>query len=228
MNSSASIFAFLLLVVSAVVAADNDDGDLPSTVITANSNNKNQVQMRESFKKALAPYGFPDDDTFHASCHMSVLLPSTTCVDAKAQAENLIKTNVDTGEGSEYKGTMSIHNQGDDWIWSSRLTYDKKYTDDQLFEFATPTATATATDIDLSSNIDVEASDASSSSSCLVTMRSRSQSLSVLDFGVNYCNLWNVVSRLSGFDSPATDSPVVSHCKAKNVPSDPVTTCARY
>ena len=101
-----------------LIAADNDGGgDLPSTVTTASSNNKKQLQMRESFKKALAPHGaphgFPEDSTFHASCHMSVLLPSTTCVDAKAQTENLIKTNIDTGgEGSEYKGTMSIHDQG--------------------------------------------------------------------------------------------------------------------
>merc|ERR1711920_674319 len=80
-------------------------------------------------------HGFPDDSSFHASCHLSTTLTGTSCADAKAKADDLIKNNVDTD--SEYKGTMGIHSEGDDWIWSTRLTYNKKYTDDQLFEFVT-------------------------------------------------------------------------------------------
>jgi len=140
-----AIIAFLLLVVvSAVSAADNDidNGDLPNTATTTttttNNNNEDQLRGRQPLKKALASHGFPEDNAYHASCHMTVLLPSTTCSDAKAEAENMIETNVDTGEGSDYKGTMSIHGQGNDWIWSSRLTHNEKYTDDQLFEFGTP------------------------------------------------------------------------------------------
>ena len=144
---------------------------------------------------AAYDHGFPNDDAFHASCHMNLTLSNISCADAKAKADELIKTNVDTD--SQYKGQMSIHSEGDDWIWSKRLTYNKKYTDDQLFEFT------------------------QSGSDCSVAARSKSESMSYLDNGVNYCNMWNVVSRIQGF---STDTP--SHCKT--IPSDPVTTCARY
>ena len=144
---------------------------------------------------AAADHGFPNDNTFHASCHLAATLTGISCADAKAKADTLISTNVDTD--SEYKGTMGIHSEGDDWIWSTRLTYNKKYTDDQLFEFTT------------------------SGSDCAVTMRSKSESMSYLDNGVNYCNMWNVVSRIDGFTTATASS-----CKTEA--SDPVTTCARY
>ena len=82
---------------------------------------------------AAYDHGFPNDDAFHAHCHMTATLAGTQCTDAQAQAEQLIKDNVDTD--SQYKGQMSIHSEGTGWIWSERLTYNKKYTDDQLFEF---------------------------------------------------------------------------------------------
>ena len=144
-----------------------------------------------------ADHGFPNDDAFHAKCHLTTTLAGTTCADAKAKADTLISTNVDTD--SEYKGTMSIHSEGDDWIWSSRLTYNKKYTDDQLFEFVT------------------------SGSDCQIVARSKSESMSYLDNGVNYCNMWNVVSRIDGFSQSTVTT---SDCHT--TPSDPVTTCARY
>ena len=144
---------------------------------------------------AAADHGFPNDDAFHASCHATTTLAGTSCADAVTKANTLISSNVDTD--SEYKGTMSMHSEGADWIWSSRLTYNKKYTDNQLFEFTT------------------------SGSDCQVTMRSKSVTMSYLDNGVNYCNMWNIVSRIDGFSTASA-----SHCKT--IPSDPVTTCARY
>merc|ERR1712013_116025 len=97
------------------------------------------LTMKTAFTLALATIvaanksDFPSDDMFHAKCHMSTTLASTTCDSFKAKAEQLIKDNVDTE--SEYKGTMSLKEDGTDYIWSTRLTYNKKYTDDQLFEF---------------------------------------------------------------------------------------------
>ena len=146
---------------------------------------------------AAADHGFPRDDAFHAKCHLTTVLSGVSCADAKTKADELINTNVDTD--SEYKGQMSMHSEGDDWIWSTRLTYNKKYTDDQLFEFNT------------------------SGSDCQVVARSKSESMSYLDNGVNYCNMWNVVSRVSGFNQSTVTT---SDCQT--VPSDPVTGCARY
>jgi len=159
-----------------------------------------------------ASHGFPEDNSGHASCSLTVVLAKTSCSDAKAEAKELIATNVDVGnENEEFKGQYSIFDQGDDWIWSTRLTYDKQYTDDQLYEFS---------------------ASSSSPSSCQVQMSSRSQSSSYLDYSVNYCNMWNVVSRITGYDStsPATTDPsVVASCNAQqNLPTDPVTVCARY
>ena len=74
------------------------------------------------------PHDFPDDDAFHAKCYLSATLANTSCTDAKAKADDLIKSNVDTD--SEWKGQMSINSEGDDWIWSKRLTYNKKSPDD--------------------------------------------------------------------------------------------------
>lgn len=206
MNSWALKFVCVLTVIAASVTTIRAEGtDSDSTIRTG-------------------PHGFPDDTITHASCHMSVFFPGTSCADAKAQAQHLIETNVDTG--TEFRGEMSIYDQGSDWIWSMRVTYDKKYIDDQLFEFGEESDSVET--LRVQKRKDGETSISSSPSSCLVTMRSRSQSLSVLDYGVNYCSMWNVVSRIEGFDSPDTDPPVVSKCNKRNIPADPVTICARY
>ena len=81
--------------------------------------------------------------------------------------------NVDTD--SQYKGQMSIYKSGDDWIFSKRVTYNGKYTDDQLFEYT------------------------SDGNDCSVAARSYSEANSFLDSDVNFCNLWNVLSRTTGW-----------------------------
>merc|ERR1711865_156106 len=160
---------------------------------------KSTLALIATVAVVAADHGFPRDDAFHSKCHLTATLMEGSCADAKAKAAELISSNVDTD--SEYKGQMSIHSEGDDFIWSSRLTYNKKYTDDELFEFETVMG----------------------SEHCLVTARSKSESLSYLDSGVNYCNMWNIVSRISGFTKQTLGT---SDCAT--VPSDPVTTCARY
>ena len=140
---------------------------------------------------------FPSDSMFHAGCHMSVTLTGTTCDAFKTKAEQLIKDNVDTD--SQYKGTMSLKEDGTDYIWSKRLTYNKKYTDDQLFEFAT------------------------SGSDCVITAKSRSESMSYLDNSVNFCNMWNILSRVDGFSNYTC-----SECKTHPDAGSEASTCSRY
>ena len=143
-------------------------------------------------------HGFPNDSAFHAGCHLEAVFTGTQCTDAVAKATQLITDNVDTD--SQYKGQMSMHDSGADWIYSKRKTYNGKYTDDQLFEFSQDGA------------------------DCKVAARSYSESMSYLDNNVNFCNLWNVVSRTTGFASYSAN-----HCSQNDHgPSDPVTTCARY
>ena len=45
---------------------------------------------------AAYDHGFPNDDAFHASCHMNLTLANISCSDAKSMADNLINTTVDT------------------------------------------------------------------------------------------------------------------------------------
>ena len=46
-------------------------------------------------------HGFPDDSSFHAGIHATASITGS-CADAKANADKIIKDNIDTG--SEYKG----------------------------------------------------------------------------------------------------------------------------
>ena len=144
-------------------------------------------------------HGFPDDSPFHAGCHLNTVLEGVTCADAQASSNQLIVDNVDTD--SQYKGKMSIYEEGDDWIYSKRLTYNGKYTDDQLFEYTQDGA------------------------NCSVASRSYSEAQSYIDNDVNFCNLWNVLSRTTGWSGTYQ----VSMCSTDaDGPADPVTTCARY
>ena len=54
-------------------------------------------------------HGFPNDDSFHAGCHMNTKLVSTTCNAAYDKSNTLINDNVDTD--SQYKGQMGIHSE---------------------------------------------------------------------------------------------------------------------
>ena len=82
--------------------------------------------------------------------------------------------------------------QGDDWIRSDKLL------DDQLFEFE-PWI-----------------------NDCTVTCRSRSNIMKfVNDDGFNFCTMWNIASRLEGFEA-------FSSKKCKTVPDDPESYCKRF
>ena len=111
---------------------------------------------------------FPRDDSFHADCHVSAQFDSISCENLYA----LFDAEIRAWGSSTTSPAQGIYNLKEetvnDYIWSTRLTKNEKYTDDQLFEFA------------------------ENNSGCMVTGRSRSQSMSYYDYSVNFCNLWNV------------------------------------
>ena len=115
---------------------------------------------------------FPRDDSFHADCHVNAQFDGVACdslwalVDAEIRAWNSDQT-------SPAGGVYTLKEEAvNDYIWSTRLTLNKKYTDDQMFEFV------------------------QNNSGCSITGHSRSQSMSYLDNDVNFCNLWNVYDQL--------------------------------
>ena len=122
---------------------------------------------------------FPRDSSMHAGCHMTVTFPQYSC----DVLHSLIQTEVsawgqpygDSCRDSGFPGFYSLYLNEANCVWSTRLTANLVYTDDQKFEFA-PVATG-----------------------CSVTARSRSQSTSILDNCVNYCNMWNVFTGIGTF-----------------------------
>ena len=118
---------------------------------------------------------FPKDDAFHADCHLTAFFEGKTCDMVYSNIETEIKAwNSDTTSPAAGVYTLKESLEGD-YIWSTRLTKNKKYTDDQLFEFT------------------------ESNDGCTVTGHSRSQSISYYDYSVNFCNLWNVYNGAGTF-----------------------------
>ena len=111
---------------------------------------------------------FPKDDAFHADCHVTATFDGISCDSLYALVDNEIRSwGSDTT--SPAQGVYTLKEEAtDDYIWSTRLTKNKEYTDDQLFEFT------------------------STNTGCVVAGHSRSQSMSYYDYSVNFCNLWNV------------------------------------
>ena len=147
------------------------------------------------------PSDFPKDAWNHAGCHMTVTYPNTNC-ESLWNAMNS-EINAWNPEPLDTPGYYSVYEEvPDQYIWSNRLTYNQKYNDEQLFEFAP------------------------SGAGCQVVAKSRSDTVSMLDNCVNYCNMWNVFNGLeeAGVGSFTIDK--VFSCS--QTPSDPVTTCARY
>ena len=141
---------------------------------------------------------FPADAWNHAGCHMTVTFPSASCETLYVSMDTEIRSW--NPEPLDTPGYYSVYEEEDDvYIWSQRLTYNQKYMDDQLFDFA------------------------DNGAGCTITAKSRSETVSMLDNCVNYCNMWNVLSRIDGFQQSTCST---SDCKT--TPSDPKTTCARY
>jgi len=111
---------------------------------------------------------FPKDDAFHADCHLSATFDGVSCDTLYALVDAEIRS-WGSSTTSPAQGVYTIKEEAnDDYIWSTRLTKNGSYTDDQLFEFT------------------------STSAGCTVAGHSRSESMSYYDYSVNFCNLWNV------------------------------------
>ena len=146
---------------------------------------------------SAAASDFPKDDAFHADCHVSATFDSLSCdslyaiIDAEIRAWGSSTTSPAGGIYNIYE------EQVDQYVWSTRLTKNEKYTDDQIFELS------------------------ETNQGCTSAGHSRSQSVSMYDYSVNFCNLWNVYNAVG---SPFSYS--VGKCGYPA--SDPATTCAIY
>ena len=152
---------------------------------------------------ALTCSDFPKDSFNHAGCHMTVNFDQFNCTELETVMSALIQSwgqpNGDSCRDSGFPGFYSLFLESSgSCIWSSRLTANLVYTDDQIFNFS-----------------------ATSTGGCKVAAKSRSQSMSYLDNCVNYCNMWNVFTAIGDFT--ITD---VSSCS--ETPDNAATTCARY
>ena len=142
---------------------------------------------------------FPKDDSFHADCHVSAVFQATCDQVYLKMDANIRSYNKDSTSPS--KGVYTLKEESpNDYIWSTRLTKNKQYTDDQLFNFTQAGA-----------------------ESCTVVGHSRSQSMSVYDYSVNFCNLWNVYDSL-GIDYTYS----VNKDQCAYPADDPKSTCAVY
>ena len=116
--------------------------------------------------------GFPKDDAFHADCHVNAVFQAS-CDQVYSKMDSDIRS-YNTDETSPSQGVYTLKEESEnEYIWSTRLTKNKQYTDDQLFNFTQSDAAV-----------------------CTVVGHSRSQSMSVYDYSVNFCNLWNVYNGL--------------------------------
>ena len=118
---------------------------------------------------------FPRDDAFHAGCAVTATFAGAQCADIYAAIDSEVRA-WGSAETSPAQGVYKLKEEVEnDYVWSTRLTKNGKYVDDQLFDL-------TQTD-----------------AGCEVAGRSRSQSMSYYDYSVNFCNLWNVYNGIGGF-----------------------------
>ena len=118
---------------------------------------------------------FPKDDAMHADCHVTAVFAGVSCSTIYAEIDAEIRAwGEDTT--SPAGGVYELKEEKvDSYVWSTRLTRDKKYTDDNLFP--------------------LEETD----EGCTVAGHSRSIHTSIYDYSVNFCNLWNVYNGIGGF-----------------------------
>jgi|JI10StandDraft_1071094.scaffolds.fasta_scaffold295332_1 hypothetical protein len=138
---------------------------------------------------------FPKFDALHANCGM------TTTYDAPCdQVFGGIKEKVNAwGTGGPAGGLYSEKESADNvYLWCTRTTPKAHYVDDIIFEVQ-----------------------AINDSACHVSSKSRSQSLSYYDYETNFCNQWNVLSRVGTIK---TLTP--NHCNFQ--PDNNEERCAKY
>merc|ERR1712032_187173 len=162
------------------------------------------IKMKTAFAMAsvatltqAAVSDFPKFDSLHAHCAMSTNYENTLCSALYTEMDHELRS---WSTGGPAQGVYTIYEQEEGvYIWSTRLTKNKQYTDDQIFEFS------------------------QEGQACHVAARSRSQSHSYYDYDVNYCNMWNVLNELGGMGDIQT-----SDCQFKPKDKKAAETCAVY
>ena len=94
------------------------------------------------------------------------------------------------------------------YVWAIRTTPSGKYDDDVIFELE---------------DVVVEDDGLNQASYCKIEARSRSQSFSEYDFDTNFCNMWNVLSRVEGMGEVD-----ITRCAYYPKDSEIQTTCDKY
>ena len=78
---------------------------------------------------------FPKDDAMHADCHLTAYFDTWGC-DALFDTAAYVVGQYMTAETSPAGGVYSMYDEAAyDYMWTTRVTRNQKYTDDQLFEF---------------------------------------------------------------------------------------------
>ena len=78
---------------------------------------------------------FPADDDQHADCHVTGYFDAQGC-DALYSTMSYVIGLYEDPEKSPAGGEYHYFDGAAyDWFWTTRLTKDKQYTDDQIFEF---------------------------------------------------------------------------------------------
>ena len=115
------------------------------------------------------PSQFPAFDSGHSHCELTMTV-NKACSEVWNQVNEIVEDNKDPASPpGTYKPYEKEKNE---YVWATRLTANKKYVDDVIFELA-----------DADGN-------------CMVHSRSRSQSDSLYDNNVNFCNQFNVMKQV--------------------------------
>ena len=116
---------------------------------------------------ALTQDQFPAFDRFHAHCEIHANLKQN-CTYVLNRVNEFVQQNKDTAVPKGYYRLKE--EKPNAFVWSTRMTANMYYTDDQIFE---------------ASN--------SENGGCKVHAKSQSESLSYEDSNVNFCNMYNVL-----------------------------------
>ena len=133
---------------------------------------------------------FPKDDSKHDSCKVNAMFKGYSCSELYDDLVDQIE-EWDSDRRSPAGGEYDIKekSKSDKYIWSTRLSRNKRDSDDILIELT------------------------STSKGCTASGHSRSQEAYFVDYTVNFCNIWNIYYGTSDeftysvrdCDSPAQD-----------------------
>ena len=145
---------------------------------------------------ASAEYGFPSFSGLHAHCEITADNLKQSCDSLNKEFDTMLTNFKDPSNGQ-----YTLHASGAGYTWATRLTKNKKYTDNVIFEFSDD-----------------------GNGGCNLDAKSQSISLSFYDFDVNFCNMYNVIESSSIKGTKLN----VKNCRFHPDDSKIQSTCAEY